>query len=481
LVLAGFHMLVWERGLAGDGWGYFSTLESIVEDHDLDLTNNRYAVINGISYDAKIGKWVAQYPPGLAIFDAPMYLLGKFASARGWVHPTIPPEKMRYAYKQVNAQTLTRILFVVLSHNLYALAAIVLIYVALRRLGFSDGWAALAAALAFFGSQLQFYAQNGMSHAVSTCMSAAVAAILAGICARPEGGLGRWYVLGLAVGAGAIVRYASALFSLPVGLALLVLYRKDWRRLFAKGLVFSAGVLSLLWVLPVYLKLQVGEWFASTYTPGWDFDPTNPPLWNELLSPRHGFFWYHPFFLIVVATLLWTVVKGDPERPERRSFAGTGLLALATLGALYGTWVNWWGDASYSQRYLTETIPFLAPGIAIFLTNGRRVPRMAVALGLTVLSYGFFLLSNAGLAYDAVEDGPGSYISDYRIIFDQHMTLSDVLHRIAHASFTLPTIERHALLVVSAFALVLVLYAALGYARPPRGSLQGHRPAEGRA
>ena len=44
LALAGFHMLVWERGLAGDGWGYYSTLESIVEDRDLDLTNNRYSV-----------------------------------------------------------------------------------------------------------------------------------------------------------------------------------------------------------------------------------------------------------------------------------------------------------------------------------------------------------------------------------------------------------------------------------------------------
>ena len=475
LILAGFHMLVWERGLAGDGWGYFSTIESMIEDHDLDLTNNRYAVTNGIGYQASIGKWVAQYPPGLALFDAPMYLLGKLAYARGWVHPRIPEGKMRSAYKEVNAQTLTRIMFVVLSHNLYALLAIVLIDLTLRRLGFSDGWSALVTALAFFGSQLHFYAQNGMSHAVSTCWSAAAAAALAGICVQPEGRVRRWYRLGLAVGAVTIIRYAGVFFSFPVGLVLLVLYRGSFRRLIGHGLVFSAGMLSVLWVLPLYLKLQVGGYFASTYTPNWHFDPLNPPLWNMLFSPRHGFFWYHPFFLIVVGTLLWALVKGNYERPARRLFAGAALLGLAALGVLHGFWYSWWGD-SYSQRYLTEAIPFLAPGIAIFLAHGRRAWRTAVALGLTALSYGFFLLSNAGLAYDAMENGPGMYISDYRIIFDQRMTLGQILHHLAHASFTFPAIERHALLILVAFVLVLVAYVALGRARPPRAGT-----AEGRA
>jgi hypothetical protein len=473
-------MLVWERGLAGDGWGYFSTLESMIEDHDFDLTNNRYAVINGIGFHEKSQRWLAQYPPGLAIFDAPMYLLGKFAYARGWVRPSIPPEKMRTAYKQVNSQTLARIVFVILSHNLYALLAIVLIHLTLRRLGFSDGRAAFVTALAFFGSQLHFYAQNGMSHAVSTCMSAGTAAILAGICAEPEGRVGRWYRLGLTVGAGAIIRYPGALLSLPIGLALLVLYRKRFARLIGRGIVYSAGVLSVLWIIPAYLMLQLGDPFASTYTPHWHFDPVNPPLWNVLFNPRHGFFWFHPLFLLAVAGLVTVIAKGDAARPERRLFAGAGLLALAVLGTLHGTWFSWWGD-SYSQRYVTEAIPFLAPGLAIFLTRGHRAWRWPLALGLTALSYGFFLLSNAGVVYDVMEGGPGQYLSDYRIIFDQRMTLGQIAHHIAQASFTLPAIERHAPLVLAAFVLILVAYAALGRVdRRSRGGPAG-RPAEGPA
>ncbi len=480
LALAGFHMLVWERGLAGDGWGYFSTLESMIEDHDFDLTNNRYVVTNGIGFHQPTQRWLAQYPPGLALFDAPMYLLGEFAYEKGWVRPTIPPEKMRTAYKQTNSGTLTRIIFVVLSHNLYALLAIVLIDLTLLRLGFSEGEAAFAAALAFFGSQLHFYAQNGMSHAVSTCLSAGTAAILAGICAKPEGKTGRWYLLGLTVGGGAIIRYSGALFSLPVGLALLVLYRKKWAGLIGRGLVYSAGVLSLLWVMPAYLWLQVGDPFTSTYTPYWHFDPRNPPLLNVLFSPRHGFFWYHPFFLFAVGALIATVARGDRARPERRLFAGAGLLALAALASLHGYWFSWWGD-SYSQRYVVEAVPFLAPGLAIFVTRGRRAWRVPLALALTALSYGFFLLSNAGLAYDAMENGPGMHLSDYRIIFDQQMTLGQILHRLARASFTLPILEHHTPLVVAGAAALLLAYGVLGRIdRRSRGP-SSERPAEGPA
>jgi len=477
LALAGFHMLVWERGLAGDGWGYFSTLESMMEDHDFDLTNNRYAVTNGISFHQKSQRWVAQYPPGLAIFNAPMYLLGKLAYARGWVRPAIPPERMRTAYRSVNSQTLVRIMFVIISHNLYALLAIVLTHLTLRRLGFSDGRAAFVTALAFFGSPLHFYAQNGMSHAVSTCMSAGTAVILAGICVEPEGRVGRWYRLGLTVGAGAIIRYPGALLSLPVGLALLVLYRRRFARLIGRGLVFSAGVLSILWILPTYLMLQVGDPFASTYTPNWRFDPYNPPLWNVLFNPHHGFFWFHPLFLLAVGALIATVAKGNAARPERRLFAGSGLLALAALATLYGAWFSWWADG-YSQRFLTETIPFIAPGLAIFLARGRLAWRLPLALALTALSYGFFLLSNAGLVYDAAEGGPGQYLSDYRIILDQQMTLEQVARRIAHASFTLPTLDRHAPLVAAAFAAVFLGYAALGYVDRRSHGPRARRPEE---
>jgi hypothetical protein len=471
LALAGLHMLVWERGLAGDGWGYFSTLESVIEDRDLDLTNNRYAVINGLSYNAKVQRWVAQYPPGLALFDAPFYVAGKIAYARGWVRPQIDPARMRSAYEGVDAQTLTRILFVVLAHNVYAALTLVLIHASLRRLRFTPGWAAFATALCFFGSPLHFYAQNGMSHAVSCLMAAATAFVLSGICARPEGRARRWFWLGVTVGGGAVVRYASGLLSVPVAVALLALEWRRWRRLLGRGLLYAAGLAAVIWILPVYLRLQVGEWFASTYTPNWTFDPQAPPLYNVLLHARHGFLRYHPLFWLALAGIGGALLRGGIS-PARRLFAGTGLAALLALGAIYGLWFAWWGGASYSQRFLTDVVPFLAPGLALFLTRGRRPWRVSLALALTAVSYVFFLLSNAGLAYDVVPFGPGQTVSDYRFVLDQGLTFPEIWDRITGASFTLPHLRCHAAPLVAALALLLGAYVGLGCLapRPPHAA-----------
>ncbi len=475
LVLAGLHMLVWERGLAGDGWGYFSTLESVIEDRDLDLTNNRYAVINGLSYNANVQRWVAQYPPGLALFDAPFYLAGKAAHATGWVRPQIDPARMRSAYEGVDAQTLTRILFVVLAHNVYAALALVLIHASLRRLGFRQGWAAFVTALCFFGSPLHFYAQNGMSHAVSCLMAAATAFVLAGICAQPLGAARRWFWLGVTVGGGAIVRYASGLLAIPAGLVLLVLEGRRWRRLVGRGLLFAAGLGAVIWILPVYLWLQVGDWFGSTYTPHWHVDPKAPPLYNVLLHARHGFLRYHPLFWLALAGIGVALLRSGIASPARRLFAGAGLAALVSLGTIYGVWFAWWGGDSYSQRFLTDAVPFLAPGLAIFLTRGRPPWRVSLALALTAVSYVFFLLSNAGLAYDVIPYGPGQTVSDYRYVLDQGLTLAEIWDRVTGASFTLPLLRRHATPLIALLALLLAGYAGLG--RLAAGPAGGRRSA----
>lgn len=481
LALAGLHMFVWERGLAGDGWGYFSSLQSMVEDRDLDVTNNRYEVTNGLTFDARNQRWISVYPPGLAIFDAPFYLLGKLAYERGWVRPGISAGKMRPAYEGVGPETLALIVFVVLAHNLYALLALLLIYALLRRLAFSPGRAAFVTALSFFASPLHFYAQNGMSHAVSCCAAALTAWVLAGICAEEEGRARRWYWLGVTVGAGAIIRYASALLSAAAGVTLLATSWRRPARLIGLGLLYSAGLFSVIWILPVYLKLQTGNWFASPYSPNWRFDPTAPPLLNVLLHPRHGFLLYHPLYWLALAGIGAALFARPAVDRARRLMAGAGLAALVALGLVYGFWYSWWGSASYSQRFLTDAVPFLAAPLAIFLVRGRRAARAILALCLTAVSYVFFLLSNAGLVYDVDAHGPGQTIFDYRYVLDRGMSLRDVLHSLAGASFTLPFLSRHAVALGAAVALVLgaYLWLGLGPGRRPAGSGAG-RPARGR-
>jgi hypothetical protein len=124
--------------------------------------------------------------------------------------------------------------------------------------------------------------------------------------------------------------------------------------------------------------------------------------------------------------------------------SGAALVALLSLGLIYGYWFAWWGGDSYSQRFLTDAVPFLACPLAIFVMGGKRGVRVPLAIVLVLISYVFFLLSNAGLVYDVVPHGPGQTISDYRYVLDQGMTPGEILRRLAEASFTLGYLVRYA-------------------------------------
>jgi len=63
LAAAALHMLVFDRGLGGDGWAGFSVLTSLFDDHDLWLENNHRGQLNGLIANSA-GHLVSQYPPG---------------------------------------------------------------------------------------------------------------------------------------------------------------------------------------------------------------------------------------------------------------------------------------------------------------------------------------------------------------------------------------------------------------------------------
>src|SRR4051812_11874644 len=80
LLLTALHMLVFDRGLGGDGWASFAALESLIDDGDLYLENNLRGVDNGIVPTAS-GHRVMQYPPGILLLDLPPFLAGRVADA----------------------------------------------------------------------------------------------------------------------------------------------------------------------------------------------------------------------------------------------------------------------------------------------------------------------------------------------------------------------------------------------------------------
>src|ERR1700730_7609588 len=80
LAAAALHMLVFDRGLGGDGWAGFSVLTSLFDDHDLWLEDNHRGQLNGLIANSA-GPLASHSPPGGVLLDAPPFAAGRALDA----------------------------------------------------------------------------------------------------------------------------------------------------------------------------------------------------------------------------------------------------------------------------------------------------------------------------------------------------------------------------------------------------------------
>ena len=147
-------------------------------------------------------------------------------------------------------------------------------------------------------------------------------------------------------------------------------------------------------------------------------------------------------------------------------------LGQALLPAIGGSFHA--GDG-FSQRYLCESMPVWALGIALLLESaGDRKRLLAWLFGtLAAWNYGLFLLTKAKLCRPAPITGTreGWEITDYLWSLDHHLGMGEILHRIAAA--TVPGQLGHpGLAVMGALLGAGLLWAGLRY---PGESLQQRR------
>src|SRR3954447_18650653 len=213
LFLAALHMLVFDRGLGGDGWAGFATLESLADDGDPWVENQTRGVMNGL-VGAPGGHLVLQYPPGILALDALPFLAGRaidrLLPAR-WLADGVdlPP------VGRVPRGVFLSAAMIVLARNLATLLGLFWLGRGSGRMGLSAGIAAAAAALAFFGGPLIFYSLVGMSHAPAF----ALAALLLLVLVRLDG----WrpaFAAGAIVGGAVLLRYGSIVLAAPAVVAI---------------------------------------------------------------------------------------------------------------------------------------------------------------------------------------------------------------------------------------------------------------------
>lgn len=398
LALAAVHMIVFDRGLGGDGWASFAAVESVVDDGDLWLENNLRGVDNGIVRGAN-GHLVMQYPPGIVALDLIPFLAGRAADA------VLPASWMANGAELPPVGRVPRRLFleaaaIVLARNVEALLGILWMALMLERLGFGERVAAGAAGLAFFGGPMIFYSLVGMSHAPAFALAALVGWLLAG----ERKGLGRAFGVGAAIGAAMLVRYGAVAW-LPAALLALWGRERRWRAVAAGLLGFAVW----LPVLPLTWHASAGSWGPPGYGGQMAHSAASP--WNVLFASQHGLFWFHPALLVATAGLIAMIWIG-----ERRDAAGVALIAFLSIATFNGWWSEWANAGGYGQRFLIDALPALAVGFAGSLAGRwRRAAALAGAAGAAI-GYGLFFAAVGGLVAPPAPYPWPQRLEDYRAL-----------------------------------------------------------------
>jgi hypothetical protein len=467
-------MLVFDRGLGGDGWAGFSLLASLADDGDVWLENNHRGVMNGL-LGAPGGHLVAQYPPGIVLLDAVPFFAGRILDSlidrllpSGWMADgaDLPPAG------RVPRGVFLSASLIVLARNAVTLLGLLWTALALRRLGLPERRTAAATALTFFGGPLIFYSLVGMTHAPTFALAALLLLLL--VRQREADRPGLACAAGAVVGAAVLLRYSAVALLVPALFAV-----RGWRG----RLAVLTGFAFLLLPLPFWWHACFGSWLPPPYGGRWVLTAASP--WNVLFGPVHGLFLFHPALLCAAAGLVFgssplggggleqgggqeggvandhkrSISKALPEggaplltsplsQPppsqgggthalgDRRAWGWIATVWFLSVAVLHGWWSESANPGGYGQRFLIDALPALALGFAGWLRPGfMRSVRLVLCLAAAVLGWLLFFAA-VGVLVPPPPPWPWPQrLGEYAVLFRHPPGPAEIWAALRRASF----------------------------------------------
>ena len=377
-----------EGKLRGDGIQYFSYLQSIFEDGDIQFADDYVELYPSRKEQAAKAKllptgYAANYfAPGAPLCWAPFYLAGK-----AWLAVAGAPDR--------EAEIAFLVAAVRLGSRVYVVLSLVLIFFILRRF-FDPNISLLGVLAVFFCTAYLHYGLHNtiLSHNVGAFGVALFVWLVLRTGSQRD--LKGWLLVGAVAGFVALCRWQNGI--IVVWLAV------EQAPIFFRALREGAGALRLLGryalsslLFFAVLSPQFLIWvviFGPFKTP-LDFGANaiywgRPEIISLLFSVRHGLLSWHP--------ILYLAVIGFFLMPKRRRAIGfSALLALICLIYLNSVTADWWAGDSFGMRRFVSFSAVFALGIASFSealrSLLRRRPMLApisVAVALAALNLFLF-------------------------------------------------------------------------------------------
>jgi hypothetical protein len=327
---------------------------SLVRDRDpyLDEFDGDRSRISFWSFTSN-GHLVAPYPPGTALFATPLVAFG---AALG----IVPPQAAAITIVAKSAGALAAAASVAF---VFLLAA----RVAGRRLGL------LVAALYAFGT-VTWPISGGALWQHGPAQLFLAMGLLWLYPSSPARWAGR---SGLAFALGTLCRLSDTLFAAAALVYVAIARRPVLGRFVFWSLPPAAFLLAYNTVVfndPLDLRYLVFN-FSQ---PGGERNVL-VGLAGNLIAPNRGLFVYSPFLVFA----MYELIRRSVRRDRLAAFVRPQLMAAVGVFLLYAASTDWWGGYGYGDRYLADTLPLLALGLALWLRRSWRQLWARVALGVT--------------------------------------------------------------------------------------------------
>lgn len=369
------HLIHWDQ------WGYNVYLPALITYHDVDSMNfhrkmqQRYHFTPGNDtiglYPMPNGKQLTKYPVGVAVHQAPLFLVAQMV-ANNTKGIDTDGYSLPYQYS------------IIFSTILWMLIGLILLRSVLRQY-YDDGVVAIVLLLIPLGTNMFFYTIyfTGMGHPYAFFQYAWVLYLTDKLHRNYHKKY--IYLLGLALGLITITRPTNIVAALVP--ALWGVY--NWPTLKHKlqanlnaqriGHMTIAGVIfmAVVSIQLCYWKLVTGSWIYYSYQQeGFVWD--KPAIIKGLFSFRKGWFVYTPLALFMVAGLLFFYRKN-----KQYFFAISVFMAVNTY--VIFCWWNWWYGGGFGARAMIESMAFLSmPFAAVISYIMQR--KLAIRIGMGVLA-----------------------------------------------------------------------------------------------